>query len=138
MKKVLISGLVAGLIILLVGIILGPAFSVVFPALNAEYSDTNLFRPFSDPLFLSIYLVHPFVVGILLSWLWSKTKSIIKGEDSYKKGIRFGFMYWVIMLLGLALSYASSPISLLMIISWSVIVLTQALCAGLIYTKMNK
>ena len=138
MKKIIISGLVAGLAMLVVGAMLGFLSGAVFPSLRTAYSNAALFRSFTDTIFISVFVIQPFIAGLLLSWLWSKTNSILKGKDPYRKGISFGLVYWVIMLLGLMLGYASSPIPLLMIASWSVSLLAQALCAGLIYAKMNK
>ena len=138
MKKILISGLLAGLVMLIVGAMLWFAFTLAFSSLKAEYANPALFRPFSDPAFLYLYVVQPFLLGILLSWLWSKTNTLFKEKNWYKNGLRFGFTYWLVTLPGLMLAYASSPFSLLVIVSWSVTGLVQALCAGLIYAKMNR
>lgn len=138
MKKILISGLVAGLVMLVVGAMLGFASTAAFPSLKAEYADAALFRSFSDPTFLYVYVVQPFLLGILLSWLWVKVNVAMKEKDSRKKGLRFGFVYWLVTLPGLMLAYASSPYSLLTVVSWSVTGLVQALGAGLIYAKLNK
>lgn len=138
MKKIVLSALIVGLAMVVVGAMLGFIFNIVFSPLKAEYSNENLFRPFSDPSFLSIYLIQPFIVAVLLSWLWSKVNMLLKEKNSGKKGLHFGFVYWLVTLPGLMLAYASSPYSLLMVGSWGVIGLTQALCAGLLISKINK
>lgn len=138
MKKILISGLVAGFAMLFVGAMVGFIFPMVFPSLQAEYSNPALLRPFSDRTFLAIFLMQPFVAGILLSWIWSRVNGVIKAKTSFKKGLQFGLGYWLVITLGLMLAYASSPYSLLMVVSWGASLLLQALCAGLVYAKMNR
>jgi len=137
MKKIILSGLLAGVVMLVVGMVVGILFGAVFPALKAEYENTSLFRPWSDPI-MSIFFVAPFILGIILAWIWTKTKGLFHAEKNWKKGLNFGLVYWVVTIPGMIISYSSFPISLLVVLSWSITILVQALCAGLIYAKLNK
>jgi hypothetical protein len=136
MKKVILSGLLAGLILFLASMVVSGIFKVIFPAINAEYQNTNLFRPYSDPLML-LFFVHPFLVGILLAWFWNKTKNIF-GEN-IKGGIKFGLAYWIISTIpGMFATYTSMPYSLAIVSSWLASGLVEALLAGIIFSKLIK
>jgi hypothetical protein len=135
-KKIILSGLLAGLILFLASMVVSGIFKVIFPAINAEYQNTNLFRPYSDPLML-LFFVHPFLVGVLLAWFWKKTKSIF-GEN-IKGGIKFGLTYWLISSIpGMFATYTSMPYSLEIVLSWLVTGLVEAVLAGIILSKMNR
>ena len=134
MKKVILSGLLAGLVMFLASQIVSRLFGMVFPAINAEYQNTNLFRSFKDPLML-LFFVYPFLVGILLAWFWKKTKSIF-GEN-IKGGVKFGIFYWIISTIpGMFATYTSMPYSWEIVLSWLVSGLVEAILAGIILSKM--
>ncbi|MEI6595035.1 MAG: hypothetical protein WCO28_05690 [Bacteroidota bacterium] len=131
------TGLLAGAIMLCVGMIVGQVFQFIFPSIKNEYLNQNLFRLWSDPL-MSSCLLEPFLVGIILAYLWEWTKGIIKGESSIAKGLNFGLTYWIISIPGMWMSYGSFPISLILTISWSATILVQAICSGILFSKMLK
>ena len=76
MKKVIIPGLAAGVVILVASLILMQAWEALIPGLAAEYK-TPLFRPWSDPLMM-LFFLYPFILGIAFAWLWFKTKKVWK------------------------------------------------------------
>lgn len=136
MKKVILSGLLTGLIIFLASQIVSRIFGIIFPSINAEYQNTNLFRSFKDPLML-LFFVQPFLVGILLAWFWNKTKSIF-GEN-IKGGMKFGLTYWIIATIpGMFATYTIMPYSLAIVSSWLVEGLVEAILAGIILQKLIK
>ena len=137
MKKIIVPGLLAGLAMLIVGLIVSQLFNLAAPSQMGEYENTALFRPWSDPL-MNIYWAHPFIVGLILAWIWDMTKGLVSGQNACIRGCRFGAIYWVVTIPGMVISYASFPLSLLIIISWTLSVLAQALTAGYIYALMNK
>ena len=137
MKKIIISGLLAGVAMLVVGLAAGYLLMLIFPSLAAEYSNTALFRPWSDPI-MSLYFACPFLIGFILAWVWNKVKDVVGGVKWTAKGVRFGLAYWLVSIPGMIISYASFPLSLLMVATWTVSILLQALAAGLIYARMNK
>ena len=136
MKKILV-GLLSGAVMLGVSFLIGRIFEFFFPYLHVEYENTNLFRPWSDPIML-IYFIEPFILGIILAWIWDLMKSIIKGNTPAEKGIYFGYIYWVITIPGMLMSFSSFPLSITMVVSWSVALLVQALSSGLIFSKLLK
>jgi len=135
MKKIILSGLLTGLILFLASQVVSKIFGIIFPSINAEYQNANLFRPFSDPLML-LFFLHPFLLGIILAWLWDKTKNIF-GEN-IKGGINFGITYWIVSTIpGMFATYSSMPYSLEIVASWTVANLVEAVLAGIILVKLN-
>jgi membrane protease YdiL (CAAX protease family) len=135
-KKIILSGLLIGLINFIASMAVSKIFGVIFPSIAVEYQNTNLFRPWSDPLML-LFFVYPFLMGIIFAWFWNKTKNIF-GENM-KGGINFGITYWIIATIpGMFITYSSMPYSLLMIISWLAGGLVSALLAGIILVKLSK
>lgn len=135
MKKIILSGLLIGLINFIASMLVSKIFGIVFPVLDAEYQNPNLFRLWTDPLML-LFFVYPFLLGIILAWLWEKTKNIY-GVD-LKGGLNFGLTYWVVATIpGMFATYSSMPYSGLMVISWLVGGLVQALLAGIILSKLS-
>lgn len=135
MRKVLIPGLVAGAAMLIVGMLLSQLINLAFPALMDQYQ-TVLFRPWEDPL-MSLYFAHPFVLGLALAFVWDKVKGLLAG-GLLKRATHFALVYFMVATIpGMLISYSSFPLSLLMILSWTVSSLLQALAAGLVLAKLN-
>ena len=136
MKKVII-GLLAGVFMLVVGILVGEVFHRLFPSLQLEYENKQLFRPWSDPL-MSVYYFVPLVSGVILAWIWDYVKEIIVADSIVKKGLYFAFIYWITTIPGMMMSYSSFPLSFIIVFSWTVANLFQVIGAGLIFAKMLK
>jgi hypothetical protein len=135
MKKVVIPGILAGIVMLAVGMIVSMIINAIFPALVAEYK-AALFRPWDDPI-MSLYFAHPFVLGLALAFIWDKVKGLISGGP-LNRATRLALGFFIISIVpGMLISYSSFPISLLMILSWTVSSFLQVLAAGLVLAKMN-
>lgn len=137
MKKIILPGLIAGVIILAVGMIINQLFSFIFPSLMAEYASGGLFRAWTEPL-MSLYFVYPFFLGIVLSLVWDKTKNLIKEKTVWRKGFVFGMVYWLVAIPGMIITYSSFKISLLMVVTWTIGILAQAIGAGVVLGKLNR
>ena len=97
-KKIIISGLVAGLIAFLVGNILymNPLISRIY----SEYGDW----PGSKPMdyfgglgnWLTLMLVGGLVSTVFLAILYSYTEKGIDIRSSWKKGLLFGILLWLV------------------------------------------
>ncbi|OGZ65638.1 MAG: hypothetical protein A2812_03405 [Candidatus Staskawiczbacteria bacterium RIFCSPHIGHO2_01_FULL_36_16] len=134
-KRILVSGLLAGLVIFIASMLTSKIFGVIFPWLNAEYQNESIFRPWSDPLML-LYFLYPFLLGIILAWFWQKTKNVF--GDNLKGGASFGIAYWIVSSIpGMFITYSSFQVSLLMVISWSLAGLVSAVLAGIIFVKLD-
>ncbi|OGM05066.1 hypothetical protein A2715_03635 [Candidatus Woesebacteria bacterium RIFCSPHIGHO2_01_FULL_39_32] len=135
-RKIVTTGILAGVAMLVVGIVLNWLWGVLFPSLAAEYQNPALFRPWSDPL-MSYIFIHPFVVGIILAWVWDKTKHLFKERDVFWRCCQFAASYWLITIPGMLISYSSFQVSFVMILTWSIAILVQAIASGLVFVKKN-
>lgn len=137
MKKIILPGMAAGFLMLIASLVFGMITNIVFPGLQTEYSNTNLFRPWSDPLMYYMF-VHPLIMGIILSFVWFNVKVIIKEKDQIKKGALFGVYVWIFTIPGMLMSASTSPYSLLMLATWTISVLIQYEIAGILFSYMDK
>jgi hypothetical protein len=134
MKKILITGLMAGCILFILsygGLFLGVRF---FP---------GLFVAYNNPLFNSdgsrdvLFYMHAFIISFALSWFWDRFKSLFKGSF-VMRGLEFGFVYSIIALLPVMwISFSSLDITVTMVLSWFLYGLAQAIIAGLVFAKVN-
>lgn len=137
MKKILFSGVVAGVAALLLSLVLNPLINVFFPSLAGQYANPQLFRPWSDPL-MSLFFLYPILTGLILAFVWDKIKGVISGKTSLQKGAKFGVLYWLFTgLTGMLITYSTFPVSLLMILSWSFTGLVETVGASLVIAKIN-
>ncbi|WP_295655615.1 hypothetical protein [uncultured Mucilaginibacter sp.] len=134
MKKVVVTGLIAGLILFILsygGLFLAIRF---FPSLFIEYN---------NPLFNSngsrdvLFYMHAFIISLALSWFWDRFKALFKGPFLLR-GVEFGLVYSVVALLPVMwISFSSLDITLTMVASWFVYGLLQAIVAGVVFAKLN-
>ncbi|HEY8782144.1 MAG TPA: hypothetical protein VIM16_11040 [Mucilaginibacter sp.] len=134
MKKILISGLIAGCVLFILsygGLFLAIRF---FPSLFIEYN---------GPLFNSdgsrdiLFYLHAFIISFALSWFWDRFKVLFKGVLIIR-GVEFGFAYSIIALLPVMwISFSALDISLITVLSWFAYGLTQAVIAGVVFAKVN-
>ena len=134
MKRVLISGLIAGFVLFVVsygGLFLSIKF---FPELFIEYNNP-LFK--SDGSRDLLFYSHAFVFSLALSWFWERFKELIKGS-LILRGIKFGVVYSLVALLPIMwLTFSSLDITFLIVVSWFVYGMSQAIIAGLIFATSN-
>jgi hypothetical protein len=135
-KKVLIPGLVCGLVILVVGMAVSMLIQALMPGLAAEYQNPALFRPWSDPL-MSIYFAFPFLLGLALAWVWDRVKGLLPGAI-WQRALGLTLGYFLISTIpGMTITYSSFPVSLAMVLSWTVSSVVQVYCGTLVLAKMN-
>lgn len=134
MKKVIISGLIAGAILFVLsygGLYLAVKF---LPELFIEYN---------NPLFNSdgsrdiLFYMHAFIISFALSWFWERFKGLFQGSFLIR-GLEFGLVYSIVALLPVMwITFSALDITVLMVISWFVYGLIQAIIAGIIFAKIN-
>lgn len=134
MKKVLISGLIAGCILFIVsygGLFLGIRF---FPSLFVEYN---------NPLFNSdgsrdlLFYSHAFVISFALAWFWQRFKGLFKGPF-FVRGLEFGAVYSLVALLPVMwITFSSLDITVVMVLCWFFYGMVQAVIAGLVFAISN-
>ena len=134
MKKVIIPGLITGVVLFIVsygGLYLSVQF---FPSLFTDYN---------NPLFNSdgerdiLFYSHAFIISMALSWFWAKFKGIFHGP-LIMKALHFGFVYALIALLPVMwITFSAMDITIPMVSSWLLYGFIQAVIAGMILAKLN-
>ena len=134
MKKIITSGLIAGIVLLILSVLALYAMIWFFPTLAAQYY---------DPAFDSqsgrymIYYAHPFVIGLALAWFWDRFKTVLKGSN-LTRGLEFGLVYVLIAIFPvLWLTYSALSVSLAMVGTWLAFGLAQGVVAGFVFEKLN-
>jgi hypothetical protein len=134
MKKIISSGLIAGVVLLILSILSLYATIYFFPTLAAQYY---------DPAFDSqsgrymIYYAHPFVIGLALAWFWDRFKTVLRGSN-LTRGLEFGVIYALIAIFpAMWITYSALSVSLAMVSTWLVFGLLQGVVAGLVFEKLN-
>ena len=134
MKKILYSGLIAGIILFILSY--GGLYGAVrfFP---------NLFVEYNNPLFNSdgsrdlLFYLHAFIISFALSWFWDRFKGLFHGTF-FVRGLEFGFVYSIVALLPVMwITFSALDITVLMVLSWFIYGLVQAVIAGLVFATIN-
>lgn len=134
MKRIISSGLIAGVVLLILSVLALYATIWFFPTLASQYYDPAFDNQSGRYL---IYYAHPFVIAMALAWFWDRFKGALKG--SYlTRGIEFGLIYALIAIFPvLWLTYSALAVSLAMVGTWLVFGLLQGVIAGLLFEKFN-
>lgn len=134
MKKIIMSGLVAGVALLTLSVF-GLFVTIwVFPTIASQYFDPAFDMQSSRVM---IYYIHPFIISLALSWFWQRFKGSLTGSF-ITRGVEFGFIYMLVAILPMMwMIYAAMSISLEMVLTWFALGWLQAIIAGLIFEKMN-
>jgi len=134
MKKIILSGLLAGVVLLILSVVGLYATIWFFPGVAAQYYDPAFDTQAGRYM---IYYAHPFVIALALSWFWDRFKGVLTG-GFLTKGIEFGFVYALIAILPVMwLIYSAMNVSLAMVATWWAFGLLQGLFAGLVFEKLN-
>lgn len=136
MKKIFLPGILAGIATLALGMGVSYLF-MLFSSVAADYANANLMRPWKDPI-MSLFFLYPFVQGLILAWVWDKSKSLFHGS-TISRGLKFGLAIWLIASVpGMLITYSSFPLSPLTIISWTASGLVNGMAAGMIFAGLNR
>jgi hypothetical protein len=135
MKKVLISGLIVGVILFILG------YGGLYLAITAF---PEAFLEYNNPLFDSdgdkdiLFYSHAFVIALALSAFWERFKGLMQGHHFVRKGIEFGFLYALVALLPVMwITYSALDVSIVTVGTWFIYGLGQALVAGVLFAKLN-
>lgn len=134
MKKIVISGLIAGVILFIIsygGLYLAIKF---FPQLFIEYN---------NPLFNSdgsrdlLFYLHAFIIAMALSWFWERFKGLFRG-GFLVRGLEFGMVYAVVALLPVMwITFSAMDITFSMVASWFLYGFVQSVVAGVVLAWRN-
>ncbi len=134
MKKIIFSGVLAGVVLLILSI--GGLYATIwfFPGVAAQYYDPAFDTQAGRYM---IYYAHPFVIALALSWFWDRFKGVLTG-GFLTRGIEFGVVYALIAMLPVMwLIYSAMNVSLALVATWWIFGLLQGMFAGLVFEKLN-
>lgn len=135
MKKIFFSGLIAGLVLLMISVAGLYLLLWILPDMAMEYFGQAFISEMPRNI---LYYVHPFVIGTGLSWLWSRLQKTLKGP-ALVKSLKFGLSYMAIATLPcMLLIYSAINVSLRVILTWLVFGFIEAVIAALIFNKLNR
>ena len=136
MKKMLVSGLAAGLVLSIL------SYGGLFLAVNSKLLNA-FFTGYLSNVFISdgsrdvFFYSHALIVSIALSWFWERSKKVFHGH-CILRGIEFGFVYTIAGLLPILwMTYSQIDVSELMVLSWLGFGFFQSSMAGIVFAKMN-
>ena len=134
MKKIFLSGLIAGIVLFIV------SYGGLFLAIRFL---PELFVEYNNPLFNSdgsrdmLFYLHAFIISFALSWFWQRFKTLFKGSF-FVRGLEFGCVYALVALLPVMwITFSSLDITVWMVSSWFIYGLFQAVLAGTIFARIN-
>lgn len=134
MKKILISGLIAGIILFIIsygGLFLAVKF---FPSLFVDYNNP-LFNSSGDRDIL--FYLHAFIISLALSWIWARFKGLLSGTKMLR-ALYFGIIYASVALLPVMwITFSAMDITVSMVLSWFLYGFVQAFVAGIVFTYIN-
>jgi hypothetical protein len=132
MKKIIIGGLLAGVVILLMGMLFG--------ALSAEMyklSPKVFWKPMGGDWFTKM-AVFDFATGLVLAAIYSIIKGALPGAG-LMKGISFGIIIWVAgPLIGFTMTYLTMAIRVKLIAVWALNDLLNYVLSGLIFKLIDE
>lgn len=131
------NGLIAGVVIFLLGFLVTWLVEIIFPGIAKEYQNPAIFRPWEDPLMLAFF-AYPFIFGVVSAYLWELLKGHLKGTP-VNKALEFGKIYFIIATIpGMFITYTSFKLSLALVLLWTASGFLDAFIAGFVFTKLNK
>jgi hypothetical protein len=134
MKKVVLSVVISGFVLLILSFVMFYISVYFFPAVTQEYL-SSVFRTAGKTDWL--YYAHPFILSIALKWFWERYKGIFKGSFIVR-AIEVALVYGIVALLPvLWLTFSAIDVSFTMVITWLLYGLIQAFAAGIIFSKLN-
>ena len=134
MKKILLSGLIAGILLFVLAIAALYATLYLLPNLALEYYNPA-FK--SNETGYILYCAHPFILSFALAWFWDRFKSQF-GKAVWLRDLEFGVVYSIVATLpGMWIIYSAMTVSLEQIATWVIYGFVQATVAGIVFAKVN-
>jgi len=134
MKKILISGSITGVVLVIFSFLALYITIWLLPNLALEYYD-SAFRSNGNGAIL--YFAHPIILSLALAWFWERFKGVFTG-NFVKRGIEFGLVYLIVaMLPAMWMIYSAMSVTLIIVLTWLTYGFIQAVIAGLICERLN-
>jgi hypothetical protein len=134
MKKILIKGVIAGIVLLVVSYAALFLMVTFFPGLAEQYYDP-VFNFEGEKGIL--YFIHPFILSFALAWFWKRFKTLFHGPFWWR-GIEMGLLYGLIATIpSMWIIFSALSISLSLVLTWLVYGVLQAIIVGIIFAKIS-
>jgi len=132
MKKIIIGGLLAAIVIIIMGMVFGAMSSDMY-----KMSPKILWKPMGGDWFTKM-IIFDIVSGLILAYVFSIIKGALPGAGLVK-GISFGLIiFFVGTFLGLTMTYLTMAVRTKLIAVWSLNSLINYLLAGLIFELVEE
>jgi len=132
MKKIIIGGLLAGVVIIIMGMIFGALSADMY-----KLSPKALWKPMGGDWFMKM-IIFDFATGLILAYIFSIIKGSLLGTGLIK-GVAFGIIIFVIgPLLGLTMTYLTMAVRNKLLAVWALNGLINYLIAGLIFEFIDE
>ncbi|MFN7119563.1 MAG: hypothetical protein ACK4TA_22395 [Saprospiraceae bacterium] len=135
MRKLILSALFSG------ALLLGMAFGIIyfsitfFPSVVEEYYNPTLFWPGDDRALL--FFIHPFILSFALAWFWNRFKDQFNGVPLLR-GLELGIVYGVVATLpSMWITFSAIAVSFSMVLTWFLYGILQATVAGIVFAHTN-
>lgn len=134
MQKLILKGVVAGLILLVFSYLALYLMVNFFPDIAEQYYNP-IFDLEGDKTYL--YFAHPFILSFALAWFWRRFKSLFTGPFWWR-GIELGLVYAVVATLpSMWITFSSLAVSFNLVLTWFLYGLFQAVVVGIVYAKIS-
>jgi hypothetical protein len=134
MKKIISSGFVASIVLLVFAYLCLLVMPILLPKVAEEYYNPSFVSDESRNL---LYYVHPVLLAFGLAWFWNRFKILLKG-NALMQGIEMALIYVVIATVpSLLITYSAINVTLLTIGTWLLYGFFQALIAGIVFSRMH-
>jgi hypothetical protein len=133
-KTIVVSGIVAGIVVLALSMVVSTAIQTLF-----DYNVMTLagMRSVNDPVSM-LFFLHPFVVGLAMAVLYDFTKKSFTGT-SIRKGIVLGLLGWLVYGIPSAfIVFSSMDYPIGFTVNSVIGSLVYMLGAGITITKLSK
>lgn len=134
MKKFLIKGLIAGLLLLAIN------FAGLFITINCfPFLAEQYFSPVFDMTGYKgvLYVLHPFIISFALAWFWRRFKELFQGPF-WLRGLEVGLVYGVVAVLpSMWIIFSAFDVSVSIVFSWFFYGILQGVVVGIIYAKIS-
>lgn len=134
MKRMIISGVVSGVLLLVVSVLMLNAAIMMFPLTFEEYYNDTFNSNGERDIF---FYIHPFVLSLALAWFWQRFKGMFKGNFLFR-GLELGVVFAIVAILPIMwITYSAISVSFIVVGTWFLYGLIQACVAGVVFSKLN-
>jgi hypothetical protein len=134
MNKIIRSGIVAAIILLLLAYASIQLLPLILPALAEEYYNPVFVNNATRNFF---YFVHPVVLAFALAWFWNRFKGLLNG-NWLMQGLEMGLIYLVVAILpSMIIIYSAIDVTLVTVLTWLFYGFVQGAVAGIVFARMR-